>query len=79
MQKLILKSRWGKELTFDIKENLEKTLYDAYDYVVKEDYPGFFFNKEDANQDWIKEENWLIFTNSYGEEVGAVDYKIVEG
>ena len=76
MGKLILTSRWGDKLIFNMRETLEDTLKEANMFTLDNDFPGFFFDIEDADPEYIKEENIPIFIDEYGKEVAPVEYEI---
>lgn len=76
MGKLILTSRWGDKLIFNMRETLEDTLKEANMFTLDNDFPGFFFDIEDADSEYIKEENIPIFIDEYGKEVAPVNYEI---
>lgn len=76
MSKLILTSRWGDKLIFNIKENLEDTLKEANIFTLDNDFPGFFFDVEDADPEYIKENNIPTFIDEYKKLVAPVEYEI---
>lgn len=76
MEKLILTSRWGDKLIFDMKESLEDTLKEANRYTVENDMTGFFFEVEDADPEYIRRENIPTFIDDYGKEIAPNKYDI---
>ena len=79
MGKLILTSRWGDKLIFNMRETLEDTLKEANRFTIDNDFPGFFFEVKDADPEYIREENIPTFINDYGEELAPTKYSIERG
>ena len=71
---LVLKNRWNETLEFDFRENLIETLKYANKYTVENDLPGFFFETEDADEEYVK--NLPVFTDEFGAEIAPCDYEI---
>ena len=78
MKKVIIKGRWNDPIEHEWEGDLITTLRAIHELTLNEDNTGYFFEIEDADQDYVKTMNLPIFMDEYGILVAPTDYMIVE-
>lgn len=78
MKKVIITNRWGDTIESTWKGSLIATLKDMNNQTMEDDNPGFFFEVEDADQDYIKSMVLPIFVNKHGVYLAPVNLTIVD-
>ena len=78
MKKVIIKGRWNDPIEHEWKGDLITTLRAIHELTLNEGNTGYFFETEDADQDYVKTMNLPIFMDEYGTLVAPTDYMIVE-
>jgi len=78
MKKVIIKGRWNDPIEHEWEGDLITTLRAIHELTLNEDNTGYFFEIEDADQDYVKTMNLPIFMDEYGILVAPTDYTIVE-
>ena len=78
MKTLTITNRWNETLQFSWNNDLITTLKEANKYTVDNDEIGYFFEVENADQDWIKKEGIPVFEDEYGKLVAPNEYKVRE-
>lgn len=78
MKKVIIKGRWNDPIEHEWQGDLITTLRAIHELTLNEDNTGYFFEIEDADQDYVKTMNLPIFMDEYGILVAPTDYTIVE-
>lgn len=78
MKKVIINGRWNKPIEYEWKGDLITTLREMNDWTMEEDNPGYFFEIEDADPNYIKTMSLPIFMNEYGVLLAPTDYTIEE-
>ena len=78
MKKVIIKGRWNDPIKYEWVGDLITTLRVIHELTLNEDSTGYFFEIEDADQDYVKTMNLPIFMDEYGTLVAPTDYMIVE-
>lgn len=76
MKKVIIKGRWNEPIESEWKGDLITTLRAIYEQTLEDDNTGYFFEIEDADQDYVKTMNLPIFMDEYGILVAPTDYEI---
>lgn len=79
MKKVVLKNRWGDSIEFEWEGNLIATLIVANDWTMENDCPGYFFEVEDADPNYISENKIPVFVNTMGVLVAPDHYEIDDG
>lgn len=74
-KKIIIKGRWNNPIEFEIEGSLEDTLKKANDWCINNDAPGYFFEVETADFEYIRKQNLPIFINN-GKKIAPTDLEI---
>lgn len=78
MKRVVIRGRWNDPIEFDWQGDLITTLHEMNKWTLDKDMPGYFFEIEDADKEYIKETNLPIFVNEYGTLLAPCDLMIVE-
>ena len=78
MKEIIIKGRWNDPIGFEWKGDLITTLREMNEWTLEDDNPGYFFEIENADQEYLKTMKLPIFMNKYGDLLAPTDYRIIE-
>lgn len=78
MKKVIIKGRWNEPITHKWEGSLIDTLIAMNEYTIENDMPGYFFEIENADREWLRTTDLPIFVNNYGELLAPNDYEVVD-
>ena len=78
MRNVIINGRWNDPIEFEWKGDLITTLREMNSWTLDEDNPGYFFEIEDADPEYLKTMKLPIFMNEYGDLLAPTDYAIIE-
>ena len=77
MKKVIIKGRWNEPIEHEWEGSLVTTLKAINEYTMENDMPGYFFEIEFADPEYVKNMDLPIFVDCYGTLVAPTDYEVI--
>ncbi len=78
MKRVVIKGRWNEPIGCEWNGDLITTLRAIHEQTLEDDNTGYFFEIEEADQDYIKTMSLPIFMDEYGTLIAPTDYMIIE-